>query len=159
MSASVRCANRISELRRLRRAMLPVMIFLLVAAAWTPSEALQPGMHEISAQTLMPHLEENLRYSRTSERHCIRDDAVSDFFPILRHPSLHGCKLAASDKRGDARYYPLVCGGSSGTTGIAQLREDANRIAGVLAIRMGGKNMTFSQRIEAKRIGNCGSQP
>jgi hypothetical protein len=47
------------ELRRLRsgrRTILSVSIALLCAAAWTPSEAVQPGIYEISTETLMPPL-------------------------------------------------------------------------------------------------------
>jgi hypothetical protein len=142
-----------------RRTILSVTISLLGAAAWTPSEAVPPGIYEISTQTLMPHLEENLRYARTLERRCIRDHGLSDFFPILRQQSLNGCKLAAGNRRGNAIYYPLVCDGSNGTTGTAQLHADVDGIKGVLEIKMGGKNMTFSQRIEAKRQGDCDSQP
>jgi hypothetical protein len=47
----------------------------------------------------------------------------------------------------------------AGTTGTAQLHADADRVKGVLQIKMGGKNMTFSQRIEAKRQGDCDSPP
>jgi hypothetical protein len=72
---------------------------------------------------------------------------------------LHGCKLATGNRREDAIYYPLVCDGSNGTTGTAQLHADADRVKGVLQIKMGGKNMTFSQRIEAKRHGDCDSPP
>ena len=53
-------------------------------------------------------------------------------FPILRHQSLNGCKMAAGNRRGDAIYYPLVCDGSNGTTGTAQLHADADRVKGVL---------------------------
>ncbi len=149
-------------LRRLnsgRRTILSVTISLLGAAAWTPSEAVPPGIYEISAHTFMPHLEENLRFARTRtlERRCIREHAVSDFFPILRQQSLNGCKLAAGNRRGDAIYYPLLCDGSGGITGTAQMHADADRIKGVLAIKMGGKNMTFSQRIVATREGDCDS--
>jgi hypothetical protein len=100
------------------------------AAAWTPSEAVPPGIYEISTETL-----------------------------ILRHQLLNGYKLAAGNRHGDAIYYPLVCDGSNGTTGTAQLHADADRVKGVLQIKMGGKNMTFSQRIEAKRQGDCDSLP
>jgi hypothetical protein len=138
------------------RLVAPLAIFLF--APWTSSEAVQPGVYEIKAETLMPHLEDNLRYARTTERRCIGNDHVASFFSILRHRSLHGCRLAAGERRGDATYYPLVCDGTNGTTGTAQLQSNADRVAGVLAIQMGGKNMTFSQRIAAKRISDCDSQ-
>ena len=137
---------------------LTIFLFAFLFASWMPSEAVQPGIYEIETETLMPHLEHNLRYAKTTGRECIRDDAASYFFPILQHHSLDGCKLAAGERRGDATYYPLVCDGTNGTTGIAQLQGHADRVAGALAIQMGGKNMTFSQRIAARRISDCGSQ-
>jgi hypothetical protein len=39
------------------------------------------------------------------------------------------------------------------------LHADADRLDGVLQVKMGGKNMTFSQRIEAKRQGDGDSPP
>jgi hypothetical protein len=39
------------------------------------------------------------------------------------------------------------------------LHADTDRVKGVLQIKMGGKNMTFSQRIEVKHQGDCDSPP
>src|SRR5687768_1152812 len=125
-----------------RRIVLSLAISLLATAAWTPSEAIPPGIYEISTEMLMPHLEENLRYAKTRERRCIRDHVASDFFSILRHQSLNGCKLAAGNRSGDTMYYPLTCNGGQETTGTAQLSAGADRVDGVLEIQMGGKNMT-----------------
>jgi hypothetical protein len=130
----------------------------IVAAPLTPAQAAQPGVYEISAETLMPHLEDNLRYARTTGRECISDGAASGFFPILRHHSLNGCKLAAGERRGYATYHSLACDGTNGTIGTAELRGDAEHVAGTLKVQMGGKNMTFSQRIVAKRIGDCNAE-
>ncbi len=130
---------------------------LLGAAAWTPSGAVTPGLYEISTETLMPHLEDNLRYANTRERRCVRDNAPEAFFPILQHQSFNGCELGDGNGS-DPVYYPLVCHSSQAPTGTAQLSGDTERISGLLRIQMGGKNMTFSQRIEATRRGDCKSR-
>lgn len=103
----------------------------------------------------MPHLEENLRYANTRELRCIRGRSASELFQILRHQSLNGCELGPGSRRGKATYYPLICHGAGGMKGTALLNEDAGDISGELKIQMGGKNMTFSQRVTATRQGDC----
>ena len=96
----------------------------------------------------MPHLEENLRYAVVREQRCLRLDQPASWFPILRHPSLEGCSL---DERSR-----LVCANPEVASGAARLETAGGRVAGILEVKMGGKNMTFSQRIEAVRQRDCG---
>ena len=128
---------------------------LLCAAAWASGEAVEPGTYEIIAEIAMPHLEENLRYATTRERRCLRGHELSSVFPILQHPSLEGCKLGDESRRGDAIRYLLVCASPQVATGVARLNAGPGRVAGVPEIKMGGKNMTFAQRIAAVRQGEC----
>jgi hypothetical protein len=95
----------------------------------------------------MPHLEENLRYATTREQRCVNLDDLDSLFPILRHPSLEGCHL---DDR-----YRLVCANPQVASGVARLETAGERIAGTLEVKMGGKNMTFSQRVAAVRQRDC----
>ena len=117
---------------------------MLCSIAWASSRAAESGAYDITASTDMPHLEENLRYATVRERRCVRE--VASFFPILEHPSLEGCTLA-----GDV----LVCASPEVATGTVSLHEAAGRLTGVLEVKMGGKNMTFAQRVEAVRLGDC----
>jgi hypothetical protein len=125
-------------------------VFLVCAAASACAAAIEPGRYEIVARTEMPHLEESLRYATTRERRCLRGDEPGSIFPILHHPSLEGCALV-----GERPHYSLVCASPEVATGSARLDEGPRRIAGVLEVKMGGKNMTFAQRIEAVRQGPC----
>jgi uncharacterized protein DUF3617 len=128
---------------------------LLCAALWASDEALVPGTYEITARTVMPHLEENLRYATTRERRCLRGEELASVFPILRHHSLEGCKLGAETRSGGTIRYVLACASPQVATGAARLDAAPDRIIGNLEIKMGGKNMTFSQRIDAVRHGDC----
>jgi hypothetical protein len=103
----------------------------------------------------MPHLEESLRYATTRERRCLTSDEPSSLFPILQHPSLEGCNLVSARRRGDTIRYRLACASPQVATGDARLDAGPGRIAGVLEIKMGGKNMTFAQRVDAVRQGEC----
>jgi hypothetical protein len=128
---------------------------LLCSAACASSYAGEPGVYEITARTVMPHLEENLRYATTREQRCLQLDELAALFPILRHPSLEGCRLDEERRRGSSIRYRLVCASPQVASGTARLDIAGERIAGILEVKMGGKNMTFSQRIEAVRQGDC----
>jgi hypothetical protein len=117
---------------------------LLCTVAWGSSRAAESGVYDITARTEMPHLEENLRYATVRERRCVRE--LASLFPILQHPSLEGCRLA-----GDL----LVCTSPEVATGSVRLDEAPGQLTGVLEVKMGGKNMTFAQRVEAVRLGDC----
>jgi hypothetical protein len=104
-------------------------------------------LYQLTIETSMPHLEENLRYAVTREERCLSQDELLRAFPILEHPSLEGCRLNEN---------VLVCEGKTQqTTGYAQWRFEEKRISGTLSIQLGGKNMTFSQRITAIPLGAC----
>ncbi len=128
---------------------------LLCSAVWASDEAVRPGTYDITAQTVMPHLEENLRYATTRERRCLRSHDLPSVFPILRHQSLEGCELGDASRHGDTIRYLLVCKNPHVATGAARLDAGPGRITGILEVKMGGKNMTFSQRVDAARQGNC----
>jgi hypothetical protein len=128
---------------------------LLCSAGWASDEAVQPGAYEITAQTVMPHLEENLRYATTRERRCVRSHEPDAVFPVLQHQSLAGCALSGESRRGDTIHYLLVCERPDAASGTAWLSPRPGRVVGILEVKMGGKNMTFAQRIEATRRGEC----
>lgn len=129
---------------------------LLCTAAWGAPPAAEPRAYDITATTAMPHLEENLRYATTRERRCLDPHDASSVFPILQHPSLYGCKLFnLSLHDGTTRHFSLVCAQTETATGAARLEDSPGRITGVLEVKMGGKNMTFAQRVEAVPRGAC----
>lgn len=131
---------------------------MLCTIAWA-GVAAEASAYEVTARTEMPNLEENLRYATTHERRCLHAHELASFFPVLQHPSLEGCKLAEQSRRGDAIGYRLVCASPEVATGAASLEGGPDRVAGILEVKMGGKNMTFTQRVEAVRRGECEPAP
>ena len=119
------------------------------------SETMPAGLYEVITQTGMPHLEENLRYAVTRENRCLTGEDLASAFPILTHASLADCKLRHESRLGDDVSYLLVCDGGHGTTGSASWRVGKQLIVGTLSVKLGGKNMTFSQRVTAKPLGQC----
>jgi len=135
------------------------VLSILVSAVAPPESPAPTGtapvLYEVTTETGMPHLEENLRYATTHERRCISRNALFTAFPILTHPALKGCQLASPSSRGDLVSYALVCDGNHGTTGAATWRVGSQRLRGTLNVKLGGKNMTFYQRITAVSHGQC----
>jgi len=132
-------------------------LVVLMDPASRASETLPPRLYEVTTETGMPHLEENLRYTTTSKRSCLEHQALSAAFPILRHPSLKGCRLEDEAHQGDTVWYRLVCQGGHGASGEALWYIGEHRIQGTLNVKLGGKNMTFYQRVTAVPLGKCGS--
>jgi hypothetical protein len=130
---------------------LPVLVMVPVAG----SDAGPSQLYELTTETSMPHLEENLRYANTTRRQCLALSQLTMAFPILGHPALQGCKLENERRQLQSLSYQLVCTGGHGTTGAAVWHLDEHRLRGTLDIKLGGKNMTFFQRITAIPLGSC----
>lgn len=117
--------------------------------------ALNPGLYDVTTETLLPHLEENLRYATTHARQCLDTQDVAALFPLLRHQAFAGCELSQGVADGPAISFPLACRNPEAASGVARLTLEPDRLIGVLEIKMGGKNMTLSQRVTGPRLGPC----
>jgi hypothetical protein len=123
--------------------------------AATPA-AVPPGVYDLTTQTVLPHLEEALRYATTRARRCLRDPDATSIFPLLEHPAFSGCRLVRGTEARDGRSYTLRCSNPEAASGSAVLQVDAGgRVRAVLEVKMGGKNMTLSQRLHGPRVGPC----
>jgi hypothetical protein len=132
-----------------------ILVSAFAAVSIPASEATPARLYEVITETGMPHLEENLRYATTREKRCLTDEELASAFPILKSASLADCKLRHESRSGDAASYLLVCDGGHGTTGSASWRVGEQSIVGTLKVKLGGKNMTFFQRVTAKPLGQC----
>jgi hypothetical protein len=120
----------------------------------------QPALYDVVTETEMPHLEENLRYATRRERLCLDARDLSTAFWMLGHVSLKGCQLVKTGQDAASANYRLQCSGGPGTTGDADWQFEAGHMTGTLRVRLGGKNMTFYQRITAVPAGTsarCGA--
>lgn len=113
------------------------------------------GVYRLTTETVLPHLEESLRYATTVTARCLGTQEVSSLFPLLRHEAFAGCDLADGNFVGAQSVYRLSCANPQAATGTATLSADGATFTGVLEIKMGGKNMTLSQRVRGPRVGAC----
>lgn len=134
---------------------LPLLVLAALLArpalADPPATLLPAGEYALAAQMQMPHLEE---MRRTVERHtrCLGDEDLHGFFPVMAQPALRGCAFGFPQERADGRRYVLVCQSARVATGTAELTRTRAGLVGELRIKMGGKNMTFAQRVEGRLL-------
>ncbi len=131
-----------------------VLVASLAGLAAVP-DRMPPRLYAVTTETGMPHLEENLRYTTTHEKRCLSRDDLAVAFPILTHPTLQGCRLAHPTGDGVTISYVLVCAGTQAASGRALWQLGDDRVRGTLSVKLGGKNMTFYQRLTAVPLGKC----
>ena len=140
-----------------KRSLIPIVATLLSVIPIVSAVQPMPRLYEVTTETGMPHLEENLRYATRIERRCMDPHELTTAFWMLGDVSLQDCRLVNLSEEPDGiSLYELKCYGGHGTTGRAQWQFRPSTISGTLVVRLGGKNMTFYQRITAKPLGNCG---
>lgn len=127
-----------------------------LASGASAAEVEPSRLYEMATETGMPHLEDNLRYAVVKERRCLNPHDLSGAFWMLKDVSLQDCTLVKMAESDEAATYLLKCTGGHGTTGDARWQVGAGTLVGTLNVRLGGKNMTFYQRITAKPLGACG---
>ena len=131
----------------------------LALAGASSAHAQGAQSYEVVTETDMPHLEENLRYAVRREQRCLDRHDLSAAFWMLGHVALNDCHLVKTAEDSDSASYRLECSGGHGTTGAATWQFDPGRWTGTLRVRLGGKNMTFYQRITvtpAQSPATCG---
>lgn len=133
------------------------LLTALAASCVSASDRAPARLYEVTTETGLPHLEENLRYTVTRDQRCLARDDLGSAFPMLQHPSLAGCELREESQRDDTIFYVLACEGAPGTTGSATWRIGKHVIRGTLDVKLGGKNMTFYQRVTGTLLGECSS--
>jgi hypothetical protein len=114
--------------------------------------ATQPRLYDVSVETGMPHLEENLRYAVVRQRRCLDPGDLSRAFWMLDDVSLQDCRLERTAQSEASASYDLRCSGGHGTTGSAHWQIGPEQLRGTLDVKLGGKNMTFYQRVVARAV-------
>jgi hypothetical protein len=117
--------------------------------------AVASGEYELTTQTVLPHLEEALRHATTRARQCLREPQAHEIFPLLLHPAFTGCGLVPDAAAADGLHFTLRCRNPEAASGTAVFAPEAGYLSGVLELKMGGKNMTLSQRVHGPRVGPC----
>jgi hypothetical protein len=110
------------------------------------------GRWALTTQTVLPHLEEALRYATTQDERCLAAPTADDLFPVLKHEAFAGCALAGMTQ---PNAFVLRCRNAQAASGQARVEASGTTLDAVLELKMGGKNMTLAQRVTGRRVGSC----
>jgi len=138
-----------------RRPLLVLLMSSFLSCGSAAPVSIPPGEYDLTAQTVLPHLEEALRYATTHTRECLREPDATLLFPLLLHPAFAGCQLVPAASIGNELRFVLRCANPEAATGSAVFNVSPYNLSAVLELKMGAKNMTLSQRLTGTRVGSC----
>lgn len=132
-------------------------LFLCGTAAAQAQGGFVPGRYEVTRETVLPHLEEALRYATTRRVECLPSPSGERLFLLLDHEAFAGCTLEPAAPAGapGEGTWALRCANPQAASGHAWLQAGARRFTATLEVKMGGKNMTLSQRVQGVRVADC----
>jgi hypothetical protein len=117
--------------------------------------ALEPGEYEVNVRLELPHIEAAVAskvapicVTSDSDTHGLR--VLSDNNPLGQCPASH------VNQEDSTLSFDIVCPGENEAKGWAKYTVRANGFEGVIAMKMGGKNMTMTEYQSARRMGDCG---
>lgn len=139
----------------MRRGFVAVLAAGLAAGGAAQAPVPDARLYDVTIETGMPNLDEHLRYATIRERRCLARGDLGRAFPALADVSLQDCRLLPVEQDAEGARYALRCSGGHGTEGEARWSFDEAGLAGTLRVRLGGKNMTFYQRVTARAAGAC----
>ena len=91
------------------RSWLGVAVLVSASPAAPAAEpAFPPGHYLLTAQLVMPHLEEMRRMSTHGEQ-CLSGATPEALFPVLRQPALRGCRFTDGKRAGTRNEYVFAC--------------------------------------------------
>jgi hypothetical protein len=125
------------------------------ALAASAAAALDAGQYEVSVRLDLPHVD-NAGAVRT-ELICVtagQDDAHGLKVLSANNP-LGGCAASNIREDGGTLLFDIICPGANAATGAARYTLRTQDFDGVIAMKMGGKNMTMTERQSGRRTGSC----
>jgi len=127
-----------------------------VAARGEDVRVLQAGEYEVSVSLELPHVED-IGASKVATICVPEGDSrppwglavLSENNPLAR------CPASNVHQDGNTLTFDIICPGGNQAIASAKYTVAAQRFAGVIAMTMGGKNMTMIERQTGHRIGSC----
>ncbi len=118
--------------------------------------ALEPGEYEVSVRLDLPHVD-GAAAARTA-RVCVTvggNDTHGLTVLSANHP-FGGCAASNIREDGSTLTFDLVCPGPNAAAASARYTLRDQDFEGTIAMKMGAKNMTMTERQHGRRIGACG---
>jgi hypothetical protein len=136
------------------------MLFLLALNPTSEAAslgALEPGAYEIQMRLELPHLED-MNVSKTSIV-CLTDGPSHGLVVLSDNNPLAKCPISNVRQAGNSLTFDIICQGENQGIASAQFTLSGDSFSGAFEMKMGGKNMTMTERQTGHRIGACPDLP
>jgi hypothetical protein len=119
------------------------------------TQALEPGEYEVRVRLELPHIED-VGASKMARVCVTGGDSEAHGLVVLsdNNPLAH-CPVFNVRQNSSTLTFDIVCPGGNAATGSAKFTIRAQGFEGAIAMKMGGKNMTMTERQSGRHIGNC----
>ncbi|WP_334150494.1 DUF3617 domain-containing protein [Hyphomicrobium sp.] len=112
-----------------------------------------PGAYEVEMRLELPHVED-MAVSKTATI-CVTDSETHGIAVLSDNNPLTRCPASNIRHQGDTLTFDLVCEGRNQAIAWAKFTLGPDRFRGAFDMKMGGKNMTMSERQSGHRVGDC----
>lgn len=128
---------------------------LAAGAVGAAPPAMKPGLWEVTTSMEMPGMPQAMPPAKM--QHCYRPDEVKDLRKTLPEQQKANCKTSDWKQSGNTATWKMSCGGEMPMTMTGSMTYDGDRYGGVIKATMdhGGQKMNMTQKIDARRIGDC----
>lgn len=142
--------------RILMRGLTLVVVGFWANMAFAGDAWLRDGAYEMVTRLELPHLE---RYAVDSvHRVCFAGGRATESIPTPVESANHpftSCTAEHIERRVTMIEYDIVCPGRASARAHASYRAIDDGFVGQVAMIMGGKNMTMTEVVRARRLGAC----
>lgn len=134
-----------------------LLLSLPEIAVAEPAPQLQPGAYEVLMSLELPHVEDmGVRKTQTV---CIKEGSTRGIAVLSDNNPLARCPASNVKQTDDVLTFDLICEGHNQAVASARFQLSQDRFTGAFDMKMGGKNMTMTERQTGHRIGVCTSEP
>ena len=142
------------------RTVLSTALFVLAVSplhVFADEARLEPGEYEIQMRLELPHLED-MGASKTAAV-CLTGEPPYGLVVLSDNNPLARCPMSNVRRTGDALTFDIICEGGNQGIASANFTLGRARFAGAITMKMGGKNMTMTERQIGRRVGACAQSP
>jgi hypothetical protein len=142
-----------AEMQRCLVAIFLAAALMLGASAYAEdAPGLQPGNYEVTIRLELRHVEMAAPKVATI---CVTETGTGGLIVLSENNPLARCPASNVRRNGDTLTFDIVCPGGNQAVGSARYTVAPQHFTGVIAMKMGGKNMTMTEYQVGRRIGNC----
>lgn len=141
----------------MRKFLIIPIVVLSSASSAGDAVMLEAGAYEVQMRLELPHVE-TMKVQKTAQV-CITDGGTRGIVVLSENNPLARCPASNVKQTGDELVFDLICEGHNQAVAQAKFQLWPDRFAGAFEMKMGGKNMTMTERQTGRRIGVCADRP